>query len=69
MVATLLLTLMATSTRAGSTLVALCEDHLAPQIAPLVTSGEAARSNLVFLEGSPSSCYFKVSHDQLSAGR
>jgi len=54
-VATLLLALVAAMTTTGSSLVALGEDHLTPQEASLVTSGDAAGKDLAFLDGSPSS--------------
>src|SRR5438270_837326 len=61
--AALLFAFVAASTRTASTLVALCEDHIAPQNA-LVTSGDAAGKELAFLDGRPSN-----SSDQRSAGR
>ena len=46
--------LVAAMTRTGSRLVALGEDHIAPQEASVATSGDVARSNLAFLDGSSS---------------
>jgi len=50
-VATLLLALVAAVTTPGCRLVALGEDHIAPQ-ASLATCGGAAGSDLAFLDGS-----------------
>ena len=55
LVLTLMGALVAAMTRTGSRLVALGEDHIAPQEASVATSGDVARSNLAFLDGSSSS--------------
>src|SRR5262249_44152848 len=52
---TFLLALLTASTRTRSSPVALGEDHLTPQRASLVTSGDAAGKDLAFLGGTPSS--------------
>ena len=55
LVLTLLGALVAAMTRTGSRLVALGEDHIAPQEASVATSGDVARRNLAFLDVSSSS--------------
>src|SRR2546430_13445220 len=60
--------LHAASTTTGSSHVAPGEDLIAPQEAPLATSGDAAGRYLAFLDGTPSGSGFRVS-DQPYAGR
>ena len=55
LVLTFLGALVAAMTRTGSRLVALGEDHIAPQEASVAASGDVAGSDLAFLDGSPSS--------------
>src|SRR4029450_8824998 len=51
MVATLLLTLVAAMTTTGSTLVALREDYITPQVVSLVDCQAAAGGDLASLDG------------------
>ncbi len=58
---TLVGALVAASTRPGSRLVALGEDHIWSQEVLVATSGDAAGSDLTWLDGNASSSQFRVS--------